>query len=252
MISLSESEITFVRRIFVDDESVLEKSSDKIRAFLQEYPDILPGLEDNRYFSLHRLCRNLSAANGRDVRIRLIQQLIDIDASCLLKQDWNETVPLHNILIACRLSHEIMDDPACMELMQNMIRAQPTALSAGTRALDYACDVQGEYTLKLIRLLFEANPEAAMIRNDEGDLPLHEDATGLLQEEYSIQETMESMNAVAETLQTCDGHPCASIVLEWTMTHNVECLEKLAIIESELNDLIATYKQNLEAEWEQD
>jgi hypothetical protein len=70
-------------------------------------------------------------------------------------------------------------------------------------------------------------------------------ATSLLEEENSIHENMKWMNAVAETLHSCGMIPGANIVLEWLNNYDEKCLEKLPLVESELNELVSSYSQNV-------
>jgi hypothetical protein len=107
MNELSEPEKEFVRSVYVNDESVLEKSSAKIRALLQEYPNVLR-FDLNRHLST---LKYMSVAD-RSERIPFIHQLIDIDASCLLKQeDDSLCVPLHCMLWDTYDDHE-KNEPA--------------------------------------------------------------------------------------------------------------------------------------------
>jgi ankyrin repeat protein len=201
MNELSEQEKDFVRRVFVDEESVLAKSSDKIRAFLLEYPDILlehssDSKPDCFDFPLHLLCEDLVIPDGRPVRIRQIRQLMEMDSSCLLKPSHRHNLPLHCTLVSLFIQFErTCVDTAWMELLKSMIQAQPAALTVqnydSDTALHLACRGRLIGTLPIVRLLFEANSEAAMVRDDDGQLPLHFACMNMLPEEvvkFLIQE----------------------------------------------------------------
>jgi ankyrin repeat protein len=175
---LSEQEKAFVRRVYVNDESILQNSWEKIRAFLNEYPELLEFSSSSFYereFPLFRLIGDLHYADLRPVRIQQIQQLMEIDASCLLMQDHGQDLPLHCILN--RLSSEFLEDLAWMGLLSNIVSAQPSALDiqdiAGDTALHVACRVVGTNALTVVRLLLEAQPKTALARNYLGELPLH-------------------------------------------------------------------------------
>jgi hypothetical protein len=182
MNELSELEKEFVRRVYVNDESVLEKSSAKIRALLQEYPFLLEPLEEtSRYYNdplLYYIFFSLddfSTAEGLE-RIRIVHLLIEIDASCLLKHDSRRGVPVHCML---RRSYDgnRVDQPAWMDLLIRMIQVQPSALALqdedGITPLHTACDFEERIALTVVRLLFKANPDAASVRNKYGEVPMH-------------------------------------------------------------------------------
>jgi ankyrin repeat protein len=175
MNELSEHEKAFVGRVFADYKSVLKKSSEKIHVFLQEYPDIL----DQTGYPLHSLCGELYDAESqplRALRIRQIQQLMDIDASCLSTLDWDGNSPLHCILYG--LPDDQTEDHALMDLLKSMIRVEPNALYIenhnGDTPLHVACSFEiGESALAIVRLFLEVDSELAMVRNYRDELPLH-------------------------------------------------------------------------------
>jgi hypothetical protein len=72
-----------------------------------------------------------------------------------------------------------------------------------------------------------------------------ERAIRLLEEEFAVGETLNWMNVVAQSLQSLETIPEASIVLEWTRNYKKNCHEKLTLIQSALNDLVATYPQRM-------
>jgi hypothetical protein len=70
-------------------------------------------------------------------------------------------------------------------------------------------------------------------------------AVNLLEDEYFTQETMKWTTEVAEALQPCAAMlSVASIVMDWTKAYNAKCLEKLAFLELEINDLVARNSEN--------
>jgi hypothetical protein len=134
-IQLSDQERAFVARVFVNEDSVLEKSSGKIREFFLRYP--LSELLDNAYdaedaasFPFHFFCQDVHNADRHAMRIDQIEQLIDIDASCLLKQDDMQDLPIHSYLDQIGnyffIRGELAADPTSLDLLRKMIQAQPS------------------------------------------------------------------------------------------------------------------------------
>lgn len=162
--------------MYDDANSILENSSEEIRAFAREYPEII--LEyGNELYPLHLLCKDLHKTDDPQARIRLIQQLTNVETSCLLQQDLDKKVPLYHILKG--VSDELLNNnPEYMDLLNTMVRAQPSAVSMKTKygemALHLVCrEITGQNTLTLVRLLCEADPKAATECDDFGMLPLH-------------------------------------------------------------------------------
>jgi hypothetical protein len=213
----SKKERAFIEHVFVDVESVLEKSSEKIRAFIREYPRLLDEpSRDIRNPLLHRLCMDLARnADRRAIRIRQIQQLIDIDPSCLLKQDDFQNVPvvrLHN-------RDECNEDPAVMELLNRMVRAMPSALTVqnryGETVLHMACN-----SSMFVPFFFEANPKAAMIRDIIGQTPLHIacESRPAHVVEYLLQQNRDVLRCQDDRgflplHQVCDRYPLAEMIV---------------------------------------
>jgi ankyrin repeat protein len=100
---------------------------------------------------------------------------MEIDVSCLLQPDHGQNVALH--CMADGVSHQLLNDPAWMGLLSDIVSAQPSALGiqniVGDTALHVACRVVGTNALTVVRLLFQANSKAAMVPNNDGELPMH-------------------------------------------------------------------------------
>jgi hypothetical protein len=143
---------------------------------------------ENGLLPLHILCANLSVPETRHSSLKLIQQMIEIDSSCLIVRDhWGWVPMFHMIRQYSMISPSISNDPACLEVFLLMIQSEPSTLrmiqsepstlnafwaNRVVTALQFACTLENTPSA-VIKILLQAAPYLASIRDNQQRVPLH-------------------------------------------------------------------------------
>jgi ankyrin repeat protein len=213
--------------------AAFSQTTDVVQFLIQAYPDGITHRDNFGDLPLHIACYNNAPG--------VIQLLVESCPHALTYQNSYDETPLHN---AC-------DAPRSFDVIELLAQNGREVLSWQDKyrclPLHNICDNYPlQELLPYLRLHMPLLPQLIKIKNQWGKTPgqksnFVEQVTGLLVEEASIKETMNSMESnleAKEALQLSEVIPVASI--EWLKENKEKSLKRLASIEAELNDLVAS------------
>jgi hypothetical protein len=199
--------------------------------------------DDHGYTTLHTACaRHEASPTTENIKI-----LVEASPILLTYKTSSGQTPLH---VACESADGYMNHDDFFSIIEFLIESNREVIAwkdnNGKLPLHYI--YWGRFSLEqllaLLRLHMPLLPQLMTVKDSDGKTPdqcgyrrlqnFTTQATRLLEEEYFTKEMIKWTNEVAEA--SCKTIPAVSIVMDWTKT---KCLENLALIESELNDLVA-------------